>query len=188
MSLKVSTSDLDQLRIAVTHAFADVQPPPTGESIVLCPCEECQSVRHNLTLVLGSHWAEMPNEIIDSLYDKLPFLLPEAFRYCLPAFMIRSMDDWGQSDVWEFTVYALCPSEKYTRHAGAMERWWRSRLALFSGAQMGVINSFLDLVMTDMQRWRMWTVADEGKRMLAQYRSDSGEIEDSESDQTISDC
>ena len=73
----------------------------------------------------------------------LCFMLPDGFRYYLPAYMLIAVDEYPDADVTaDSAVYALTPPASLT------EPLWRERSNLFSADQRTAIVAFLKFMET----------------------------------------
>lgn len=121
----------EQLRSQIVEAFKPAQQPKAEEISNERHCDECRGLAKALR---NRKWYEVPPEIVDANHDKLPLLSPIAFRYFLPAYMLRSLDAPGGS-TWQFTFYALTPKGT---------DWLLPNVELLTKSQMEAIIAFLD--------------------------------------------
>src|SRR2546428_8535138 len=89
------TLDPADLKLRIEEAFGGM-PYPGDEHIVYGCCWECEDIKSALK---GLHWRDVSFEILDNLRAALPFLVPEGFRFYLPAYMIISIMDFNRADV-----------------------------------------------------------------------------------------
>lgn len=59
------------------------------------------------------NWQDIPDRVIDTLYDVLSFLDEKGYRFYLPAYMIWTIENYKKSDSSssEYTLYSLIPSD-----------------------------------------------------------------------------
>ncbi len=128
-------SELRALRQRIRDAFAETpQPPPHG---------------YAKRLFGDRRWKELRGERIDAVYEELPQLAPDEFRYYLPAYLMRALDAidgkaaarGGADDVLEFTLYAL--TEK-TNEMLLATTYANTRV--FSDEERAVVRMFLEAV------------------------------------------
>src|SRR5688572_1100916 len=92
---------MPSLREEIVQAFPD-EPVPPG-------------VRESLALFEGGSWKGQRAEDVRSQTPELKRLSPEAFAFCLPAFMLASLDDPMEGDPIPAIIIAEVP-----RRAGAL--------------------------------------------------------------------
>lgn len=141
--MSVSKKHLAALRERIIKAFANV--PYPKESLAPHECDECREIRE---IFAGQKWNAVPSGILADYHDALPLFSPEAFHYFLPAYLIHSVDNFGENydTTCQFTIYALTPNSKNIKTGLGH---WRERFAHFSAEQMDCIYEFLDLVRID---------------------------------------
>ena len=110
------------------------------DRVASCNCEDCQQLQAAFG---GRAWQGMDATVIDSHFSALPRFDPEAFRNCLPAYMLRGLSrpeaiTGMPNDVLEFTTYSLVPEEA--------NDWWRERVDGLSKDQVGAVTEFLKYV------------------------------------------
>lgn len=128
---------VDQLRSLIVEAFLAI-PHPGRDKITEHQCEECDQLRDTFAPL---RWESALPEIIDSNFGQLPLFTPEAYRYYLPAYLLRSLDNFDPLDnVCEYVIYSLTPdcSEDFTF------RWYSERVKLFSHSQKAAVAAFLE--------------------------------------------
>jgi hypothetical protein len=133
------SEEIKTVREAILIAFASSD-RPTRRQIALHKCEECQELRE---LFGGLTWDSVPMEVIDSNFDKLPLFSAKAYRYFLPAYILRCLDefDWANT-VCEYTIYSLSPSALSEENRD----WYSEKQRYFSDDQKRAVASFLRLV------------------------------------------
>jgi hypothetical protein len=97
----------ENLRQHILRAFAHA-PYPGDDRIAKCPreqCRECETIRQDLR---GQTPSRLSEEILDR--TSLPLLLPEAFRYFIPAYMSYSAEH-PDSSIANFTIMSLGPDD-----------------------------------------------------------------------------
>jgi hypothetical protein len=65
-----------------------------------CKCEECESLRRELT---GKTWSEVPAEFVRQYEDSLPLLTPDAYTAFLPAWLREGIRDPKWSECFDAT-------------------------------------------------------------------------------------
>jgi hypothetical protein len=121
------------LKEQIRRAFADVPYPGDGRLTSHRPCPECEGVARALE---GKAWTSLSASDVGEVQVALTFLIPEAFQYYLPAFMIGCIDDRDAvRAVWDSIVLHLRP------HAGAA---FETKVRGFSAEQAAAIGAFLE--------------------------------------------
>jgi hypothetical protein len=129
------------LRKLILAAFPKTDPPSDG-NVTSHVCKECQAVADDFRSV---RWWSAKDELIDSNYDKLPLFTPEAYRYYLPAFLLRALDSFEpENSVLEFCLYALgCEPTR------SDDPRYRARFESFTGPQLQAVTNFLECIGND---------------------------------------
>jgi hypothetical protein len=98
--------------------------------------EECHDVS---TTFAERPWPDLGLDTIDSHFQSLSLLSPQAFSEFLPAFMVRGLqrpDEAGiPNDVLEFTTYNLLPDNA--------SPWWLARVEGLTHVQAAIVVEFL---------------------------------------------
>lgn len=160
MTENISNGQSVELLINDIHkVFFSVSRPEMG-NIIFHRCKECESVE---LVLLKKKWMDLSDEIIESIYDKLPLLSHQAFHYFFPAFLRYSLYNFDpNSVVCQFTIYAVTPGKMDDNK----KDWWKERFLVFSNEEMKIIFQFLDLVMTDERFYDYHTIVERGKKRL----------------------
>lgn len=127
----------------IERAFAAT---PLPERITDCDpdCPECNAITAEF---YGRQWKEIDDAKIEA-NRSMSFFTPNAFHYFLPAYLRYSLKHFNlDSDVCEFTVYALMPSTG--SEDPARTAWLRERLSCFDRKQAEIVVRFLTLVSQD---------------------------------------
>jgi hypothetical protein len=149
-----SKENLDALSREILEAFPKLTPPPT-ENLTSHRCPECDGVRDDFS---GVEWWAAENKLLDDNYDDLPLFTPEAFHYYLPAFLLRSLDQFeDDSSVLQFTIYSLSPTKTPTD-----DPRYRERLSWFTPKQVAAISGFLKCVLADEELYNYYADAERG--------------------------
>lgn len=105
-------------------------------------CGECDALRDNFC---EQKWWLVKDCLVDNNYDKLPLFTSVAYHYYLPAFLLRSLDNFNDDSlVLQFVIYSLGPPG-----ATANDRIVRERLSFFSPEQCSIIINFLESVLNN---------------------------------------
>lgn len=140
----------------IKAAFADVE-PPTQDNLSHLPDAEGDAV----TLAFaGRDWRTLSTEFIEERHDQLVLMTPEAFRYYLPAYMLRALgvfldpknyftvDDLHvfhyKSMMPESTALSYLPGDLLDDHGH--EEYQQRRYGIFNDEQMAVMQEFLDII------------------------------------------
>lgn len=146
----------------IKEAFSNVT-LPSKEKITLCTCDECKTVRENISQYSNASWESISDDFIDEYCDCMPLLSPEAFHFMLPAILIFSLKyfDSGYNGTG-FTISTLCPGKDW-EHS---KDWWKNRFERFSAAQVDLVFKFLDMAYVDEGFESYRVVIERGKRRL----------------------
>ena len=141
--MAVSKNQLEALKQKIFKSFETV-PYPKG-TIAPHECDECREVRKTF---INQNWKTISPEVLEENHGKLPLFSAEAFRYFLPAYLIHSLDNFGENcdTTCEFTIYALTPSNKSIK---TELDYWQNKFSEFNLEQMSCIYEFLDFVRID---------------------------------------
>ena len=124
------------LRAKVIEAFSST-PHPGERNVTGHPCEECHELRDTYGPLT---WDTVPSEIIDQNFGQLPLFTPEAYRYFLPAYLLRCLDiDDPDNLVCEFVIYSLTPDDTDDNQ----KQWIADRHNLLDREQKGAVAAFL---------------------------------------------
>ena len=151
--------EMHLLKLAVKDAFQTVEFP--GDANILSPdcvgepdcVDETDIEDFKCDSDWKTDWQKIPKEVIEYNYQSLAFFSPAAFQFYLPAYLLQAIDALD-SNVLEFTVYELVPSEAFVK------RFELRRNAL-NDRQQKVVVRFLEFV----RKWcdgGLARVADDG--------------------------
>ena len=91
----------------------------------------------------GKDWRSVPPK--DLLKCAIPFLLPQAFHYYLPTYMLAKLEHPDEADVaGDFIVYSLVPPSDQIAAAS-----WLKRMNRLDNAQKTAVRLFLETVAAD---------------------------------------
>jgi hypothetical protein len=121
----------------ITAAFADVPKPVGQRAIAPHACDECNELANSLS---QHDFRSLPGSVVEAQYSGLPLLSPEALHHYLPAYMLHALSSDPESNVPDFTVFHLVPSEKSMAESPL---YFRERFAVFSEDQRAAIAAFL---------------------------------------------
>jgi len=86
-------------------------------------------------------WSADPT-LIDESFDDLPLLTPYAYRYYLPAFLLRALEPFDPDNlVTQFCLFNLS--------GDAHDDWYRERIKQFMPDERAVITAFLQYIRDD---------------------------------------
>jgi hypothetical protein len=148
-----SVEDLQDFRQRLLNAF-----PPHPFQGLVSSHDECDDGIHLRRELLGKQWDDLSPEVLFHGSIALPLLEPDALVCFLPAWLLRSMQTFGEdSIVLEFTLYFLCPGND---EDGWDERGIAELTALFDPTQKGVIEDLLRAVVADdvLEFWHPYAV------------------------------
>src|SRR5262245_59821431 len=133
--METTREQLDRLRQDILAAFAMIDPPSDNE-ITSHPCDECAEVTAAFSGVKG--WSADP-ALIDEIFDDLPLFTPRAYRYYLPAFLLRALDTFDPDNlVTQFSLFDLSGDPN--------NDWYRKRIGQLAPEECAVIVTFLRYV------------------------------------------
>ena len=130
----------------IREAFDGVPLPKTIRTIAPHECPECNDLAEAL---LGHPYHSLQKSVVDSFYEALPLLSPQALHHYLPAWLLRALEN-PSGDVMEFTIYHLSPSQK---NIAKSKVYFEERFAVFDSAQRMAIASFF----LDVEEFQLWT-------------------------------
>jgi hypothetical protein len=128
---------MSTLAEAITTAFADVPKPLGLRAIAPHVCDECNELANDFS---PYDFRSLPASLVEAQFSSLPLLSSEALHHYLPAYMLHSLVCAPDSNVLDFTVFHLVPSEKSMTESPA---YFRERFAAFSQDQRAAIAAFL---------------------------------------------
>src|SRR4030042_1474845 len=100
---------------AVNRAFWNV-PYPGDDRLLAEDCCDSHELERLQSQGWNSHWANVPEEVIEWHANSLAFLSPEAYRFYLPAFIIYSLRrPESEEPVLPFLVYDLMSTAEGSR-------------------------------------------------------------------------
>lgn len=106
----------EELKRCVEDAFADAVFPGDGDGDIIVSgfpdcCGECNRTH---ALFQGKQWRELAQSgepLLDGVYGGLPLLTAPAWRYYLPAYLLRSLSGGDDAeDCLTTALYSLAPS------------------------------------------------------------------------------
>ncbi|MFY0529302.1 DUF6714 family protein [Archangium gephyra] len=155
------------LKQEIAMAFAEV-PYPGDERIVDGDNPYDLEMAELTRALRGRHWKQLsPREL---RHHDLAFLSREALQFYLPAYLIGSLYDYGDTpyaDILHSTVFALALAEGDTAREHILRQHEVEMFSVFSPEQKRAIRSFLEYVRDEMpdEFYR----GDVPKRALTQY-------------------
>ncbi len=155
------------LKQEIAMAFADV--PYPGDDGIIDGDNPYDLEMAELTRAFGSkHWKQLsPREL---RHHDLAFLSREALQFYLPAYLIGSLYDYGDTpyaDILHSTVFALALAEGDTSRARMLRQHEMEVFSVFSPEQKRAIRSFLEYVRDEMPD--EFYQGDVPRRALTQY-------------------
>ena len=100
--------DLSRLRRHIEEAFSNLPPvAPCNVAPAAYP-GEMESLMQSFGGI--EDWHDIPRCTLEYCCGELPLLSPEAFRFCLPAYLMASLDEVdAPGDLTQFLVFKLVP-------------------------------------------------------------------------------
>lgn len=161
----VPKKNLEKLQQEILSAFDSV--PYPHNSIAPHECEECREVRKTFS---KRDWKTIETQFIEDNFGVIPLFSPEAFHYFLPAYLIRSLENFSEKydTVCEFTIYAVTPQNKDVENHFD---YWQERFKSFTSKQISCVYDFLDLIGQDENLNRFANRVQRGKQNLQKLLS-----------------
>jgi hypothetical protein len=104
-------------------------------------CEECAAVAG---LFRSKDWRVMTKDALAQNRDSLMVLLPAAYHYYLPAYLMAALKHWNDFDTFKSSVVSsLTPPEPQEE----LDEFFASRVTGFTPEQKAAIRDFLRLYM-----------------------------------------
>src|SRR5262249_34581346 len=129
--MEVTPAQLQSLRERILASFP-MTDPPSSNDITSHPCEECAELT---TAFSGVKWWSADPTLIDESFDDLPLFTAPAYRYYLPAFLLRALEMFDPDNlVTQFCLFALT--------GDANDDWYRKRIEQLAPAERAVIITF----------------------------------------------
>ncbi len=157
---------MQALRQEIATVFADV-PYPGDDRIVDGNNPYDLEAAALAAAFKGKHWKQLtPQEL---RYHGLAFLSPEALHFYLPAYLIGSLYDYGETtytDILPSTVLSLTLADGGTALDKMLRQRDLKRVAVFTPAQKRAIRSFLEYVRDELPE-----LGDDPQKALALYWS-----------------
>ncbi|HEX8437865.1 DUF6714 family protein [Archangium sp.] len=143
-------SRMQALRQEIAAAFADVPYPGDDALVDGDNPYDLESVAL-VEAFKGKHWKQLtPREL---RYNELAFLSREALQFYLPAYLIGSLYDYGETtygDILPSTVLSLLPPDGNTAEDQMLRQRELKRFAVFTPPQKRAIRSFLEYVRDEL--------------------------------------
>jgi len=141
---------LQALKQEIATAFADV--PYPGDDGIVDGNNPYDLEAAALTAAFkGKHWKQLtPQEL---RYHGLAFLSPKALHFYLPAYLIGSLYDYGETtytDILPSTVLSLTLADGGTAQDQMLRQRDLNRFAVFTPTQKRAIRSFLEYVRDEL--------------------------------------
>lgn len=151
---------LEELKNRIIEAWADVGRPT--QRLVEHECDECHQLE---TAFANLEWKVISSDLLRENFDAQPLFSPEAFHGFLPAYLIYSLENFGEDDVSEFTIYTLSPGSDIK----ADPRWWQRRFSHFQSNQFNLVYDFLTLALVEEDITLDKTAISRGMDRLKQF-------------------
>jgi len=155
---------LRALKQEIATAFADV-PYPGDDGLVDGNNPYDLEAAALAAAFKGKHWKQLtPQEL---RYHELAFFSREALHFYLPAYLMGSLYDYGEttySNIIQSTVFSLMVEDGDTPLDQKLRQRDLKRFAVFTPAQKRAIRSFLEYVRDELPE-----EGDESRKALALY-------------------
>jgi hypothetical protein len=89
----------------IAAAFADVVHPDAGEIACDCLSKTCEGLAMESEFKPFS-WQNVPAQIVDKYARSLPIFTDQGFKYFLPAYMMRALEN-PDGEVWQEVILGL---------------------------------------------------------------------------------
>lgn len=155
---------MQALKQEIAAAFADV-PYPGDDGLVDGNNPYDLEAVALVAAFKGKHWKQLTPQ--DLRYHELAFLSPEALHFYLPAYLIGSLYDYGQTtygDIIQSTVFSLMLEDGDTAQDQMLRQRDLKRFAVFTPTQKRAIRSFLEYVRDELPE-----EGDESRKALELY-------------------
>lgn len=149
-----------ELRTRIIDAWDEVGRPT--QRLVEHECEECQQLE---AAFASLEWKVVPVELLRENFDAQPLFSPEAFHGFLPAYLVYSLERFGEDEVSEFTLYTLSPGSDIKINP----TWWQRRFSHFQLIQLSLVYDFLNLALVDQNITLDKTAIRRGMDRLKQF-------------------
>lgn len=142
------------VRNAIEAAFEDL--PIPGAQTLIAPHRERdrageERIRSDLA---GKSWQSLSADFLVARWASFCYLSPEAYRYYLPALLLRGLESLAkQGDFAHSVVFSLAPSFHSLYYEGKDERF-QAELDAFTDEQHRAVAGFLGLVFEESERFR----------------------------------
>ena len=136
--METTPEQLEQLRQTILVTFPMTDPPAHNE-ITSHPCDECAEVASDFS---GVKWWSADPAVIDENFDDLPLFTPLAYRYYLPAFLLRALETFDPDNlVTQFCLFDLSGDPH--------DDWYRKRIELLTSDEAAIAVTFLRYISGD---------------------------------------
>jgi hypothetical protein len=134
-----------QLTEGVRQAFWGVA-YPGDDALLVEDSFDCLELEKLQSQEWNSHWAKVPDEMIEWHANSLAFLSPEAYRFYLPAFILYTLQKpEATSPVLPYLIYDLLATAEGKRACH------RRRIAVMSPEQKRAVLDFLKYVRDELK-------------------------------------
>jgi hypothetical protein len=158
---------MQALKQEITAAFSDV-PYPGDDALVDGDNPYDLESAALAAAFKGKHWKQLtPREL---RYNELAFLSREALQFYLPAYLMGSLNDYGETtygDILPSTVLSLMLPDGDTAEDQRLRQRELKRFAIFTPAQKRAVRSFLEYVRDELPDET--DQGNESRRALALY-------------------
>jgi hypothetical protein len=141
---------LQALKQEIASAFVGV-PYPGDDALVDGVNPYDQESAALVAAFKGKHWKQLtPREL---RYNDLAFLSREALQFYLPAYLIGSLYDYGETtygDILPSTLLSLTLTDGTTAEGQLLRQRDLKRFAVFTPAQKRAIRAFLEYVRNEL--------------------------------------
>jgi hypothetical protein len=119
-------------------AFKDV-PYPGDKNITTCKCPECEKIGAHFR---GTTWRDHTLQQLQQHQTAISLFTPEALRFFLPAFMVRSLGKWWDTCLMPFFIAQQFISRSTTEDP-VSQRHRTHRWEVFSPEQRRAVAVYL---------------------------------------------
>jgi hypothetical protein len=133
---------IDSLKRIIGDAFGEIT-HPGDDQLLASDCFDVGEVENFRQSNVPTKWQQLAPSVIDYNYGSLPFLSPSAYRFFLPAYLIRALDTFrdATNNVIEFVIYALTAPDD-----PILLKHFLTQQSLLNSTQRKAIHQFLKTI------------------------------------------
>lgn len=135
------------VRQEIEQAFAGLRMPSRQALVDLQAWDELDlpEAREIQNALAGREWTSLEADLLKKYWSSFGYLTPEAYRYYLPALLVRSLKDPAGEDTLMDSAFAALLPDFETLYVEGEDPDYNDQISLFSEAQYKAVCSFLEL-------------------------------------------